>query len=198
MERKLLAVVAADMAGFSRLIESNEIEILTRQKNHFNDVIRPGIEKFNGNIIKTTGDGFLATFGSSMDAVESSLDIQTKINDLESTFNNNDRIWYRFGINVGDVVIDDGDIFGNCVNIASRLETIADPGGVSITHDIYKNIKNLKPFNFLHIGEQHLKNISQKVDVYKIIISYCKSYEELCQKKYPEAPLPLEILKSIN
>ena len=170
MERKLLAVVAADMAGFSRLIESNEIEILTRQKNHFNDVIRPGIEKFNGNIIKTTGDGFLATFGSSMDAVESSLDIQTKINDLESTFNNNDRIWYRFGINVGDVVIDDGDIFGNCVNIASRLETIADPGGVSITHDIYKNIKNLKPFNFLHIGEQHLKNISQKVDVYKIII----------------------------
>ena len=144
MERKLLAVVAADMVGFSRLVENNEIEILKRQKKHFTDIIKPTINNYTAKIIKTTGDGFLATFESSMSAVESSLIIQRKINELESKYNNDERIWYRFGINIGDVVIDDDDIFGNSVNIASRLESIADPGGLSITHDIFQNIKNLK------------------------------------------------------
>jgi adenylate cyclase len=82
----------------------------------------------------------------------------------------NDRIWYRFGINVGDVVIDNGDVFGNTVNIASRLESIADPGGISITHDIFQNIKSLNITNVEYIGNQHLKNISQKIEVYKIIV----------------------------
>ena len=144
MERKLLAIVAADMVGFSRLVENNEIEILKRQKKHFIEIIKPTVDKYTGRIIKTTGDGFLATFESSMSAVESSLIIQSKINELESMFNNDERIWYRFGINIGDVVIDEDDIFGNSVNIASRLESIADPGGISITHDIFKNIKNLE------------------------------------------------------
>ena len=173
MQRKLLAIVAADMVGFSRLIENDEFEILLRQKKHFNKVIKPKIKKYNGKIIKTTGDGFLATFESSSDAVESSLEIQIKINELESLFNNDQRILYRIGINVGDVVIDDGDIFGNSVNIASRLESIADPGGISITTEIFKNIKsinNFKSYKFEHLGNQFLKNISQQVNVYKIIL----------------------------
>ena len=170
MKRKLLAVVAADMAGFSRLIENDEITILSRQKSHFNEVIKPAIINFNGEIIKTTGDGFIATFESSLDAVESSIEIQTKINELEKPFTSEKRIWYRVGINIGDVVLDEGDIFGNCVNIASRLESIADSGGICITSDIFQNIKNLKPYNFKNLGEQHLKNISQQINVYKIIV----------------------------
>ena len=170
MKRKLLAVVAADMAGFSRLIENDEITILSRQKSLFNEVIKPAIKNFNGEIIKTTGDGFIATFESSLDAVESSIEIQTKINELEKPFTSEKRIWYRVGINIGDVVLDEGDIFGNCVNIASRLESIADSGGICITSDIFQNIKNLKPYNFKNLGEQHLKNISQQINVYKIIV----------------------------
>ena len=172
MKRKLLAVVAADMVGFSRLVENDEINILSRQKEYFNEIIEPEIKKFHGEIIKTTGDGFLATFVSSLDAVESTTNIQKIINFREKTQSNDKRIWYRIGINIGDVVLDDGDIFGNSVNIASRLESIADAGDVCITSEIFQNIKNLKSFDISHLGEQHLKNISQKVDVYKIKINH--------------------------
>ena len=182
MERKLLAVVVADMVGFSRLVENDEISILSRQKEYFNEIIKPEIEKFHGEIIKTTGDGFLATFASSLDAVESSTNIQKTINLREQTQSNDKRIWFRIGINVGDVVLDDGDIFGNSVNIASRLESIADAGDVCITSDIFQNIKNLKSFEISHLGKQHLKNISQKVDVYKIKINF----EEINQNKETE------------
>ena len=172
MKRKLLAVVAADMVGFSRLVENDEISILSRQKEYFNEIIEPEIKKFHGEIIKTTGDGFLATFVSSLDAVESTTNIQKIINFREKTQSNDKRIWYRIGINIGDVVLDDGDIFGNSVNIASRLESIADAGDVCITSEIFQNIKNLKSFEISHLGEQYLKNISQKVDVYKIKINH--------------------------
>ena len=182
MKRKLLAVVAADMVGFSRLVENDEINILSRQKEYFNEIIEPEIKKFHGEIIKTTGDGFLATFVSSLDAVESTTNIQKTINFREKTQSNDKRIWYRIGINIGDVVLDDGDIFGNSVNIASRLESIADAGDVCITSEIFQNIKNLKSFDISHLGEQHLKNISQKVDVYKIKINH----EEYNQNKENE------------
>ena len=126
MERKLLAVVAADMVGFSRLIEDDEINLLSRQKNQLNTIIKPEIENFNGEIIKTTGDGFLAIFPSALDAVQSSISIQNGIYENELDNANDKRIRFRIGIHVGDVVLDDGDIFGNIVNIASRLESIAD------------------------------------------------------------------------
>ena len=163
MERKLLAIVAADMVGFSRLVENDEISVLSRQKEYFNEIIKPQIEKFHGKIIKTTGDGFLATFVSSLDAVESTTNIQKTINLREKGQSNDKRIWFRIGINVGDVVLDDGDIFGSSVNIASRLESIADAGDVCITNDIFQNIKNLKSFDIRHLGEQQLKTFLKKL-----------------------------------
>ena len=172
MERKLLAVVAADMVGFSRLIEDDEINLLSRQKNQLNTIIKPEIENFNGEIIKTTGDGFLAIFPSALDAVQSSISIQNRIYENELDNANDKRIRFRIGIHVGDVVLDDGDIFGNTVNIASRLESIADAGNICITNDVYQSIKNLKPLDIENIGEQFLKNISQKVQVYKICLLY--------------------------
>ncbi len=170
VERKLLAVVAADMVGFSRLIEDDEINFLSRQKNQLNTIIKPEIENYNGEIIKTTGDGFLAIFPSALDAVQSSISIQNGIyeNELEKT--NDKKIRYRIGIHVGDVVMDDRDIFGNTVNIASRLESIADAGNICITNDVYQSIKSFKSLIIENIGEQFLKNISQKVQVFKIKI----------------------------
>ena len=168
MERKLLAVVAADMVGFSRLIEDDEINLLARQKNQLNTIIKPEIENSNGEIIKTTGDGFLAIFPSALDAVESSISIQKGIYENEFEKTNDKKIRYRIGIHVGDVVIDDGDIFGNTVNIASRLEAIADAGNICITNDVYQSTRSLKSLDIENIGEQFLKNISQKIDVYKI------------------------------
>ena len=170
VERKLLAVVAADMLGFSRLIEDDEINLLSRQKNLLNTIIKPEIENFNGEIIKTTGDGFLAIFQSAFDAVQSSISIQNGIYENELDNANDKRIRFRIGIHVGDVVLDDKDIFGNTVNIASRLESIADAGNICITNDVYQSIKNLKPLDIENIGEQFLKNISQKVQVYNCLL----------------------------
>ena len=116
MERKLLAVVAADMLGFSRLIEDDEINLLSRQKNQLNTIIKPEIENFNGEIIKTTGDGFLAIFPSALDAVQSSISIQNGIYENELDNANDKRIRFRIGIHVGDVVLDDGDIFAPWCN----------------------------------------------------------------------------------
>ena len=141
LERKLLAVVAADMVGFSRLIEEDEINLLSRQKNQLNTIIKPEIENYNGKIIKTTGDGFLAIFPSALEAVESSISIQKGIYENESEKTNDKKIRYRIGIHIGDVVLDDDDIFGNTVNIASRLESIADAGNICITNDVFQSIK---------------------------------------------------------
>ena len=170
----VLAVVAADMLGFSRLIEDDEINLLSRQKNQLNTIIKPEIENYNGEIIKTTGDGFLAVFPSALDAVQSSVSIQKGIYEKELEKTNDKKIRYRIGINVGDVVVDDGDIFGNTVNIASRLESIADAVNICITNDVYHSIKSLKSLIIENIGEQFLKNISLQnaVIIFFIIIFF--------------------------
>ena len=142
MERRLSAILAADMVGFSRLMEADEVGTLRRQKAHRAELIDPLFEKYHGRIVKEMGDGILVEFPSVVEAVQCAVTIQQDMVDRESHIQNEQRIQYRIGINLGDIVIDGDDIFGNGVNIAARLEQMPEPGGICISGMVYDQLKS--------------------------------------------------------
>jgi class 3 adenylate cyclase len=166
-QRRLAAVLAADMAGFSRLMEADENQTLRRQKQHRRELIDPAIAAARGNIIKTTGDGLIVEFASAQDAVHCAIEIQTGMNSREAKSRNMDRIQYRVGINVGDIIFDDGDIFGEGVNVAARLETLSEPGGVCVSDPVYQMIRSAIAEPFVDLGAQNVKNISRPIKVWQ-------------------------------
>ncbi|MEJ2028215.1 MAG: adenylate/guanylate cyclase domain-containing protein, partial [Limibacillus sp.] len=129
-ERRLAAIMAGDMSGYSRLMEADEEGVIARQKSHRRELIDPTIERHRGRIIKTTGDGLLVEFASAQDSVNCAIEIQQGMAAREADIAEDSRIRYRIGINVGDMVFDSGDVFGDGVNVAARLEALAEPGGV--------------------------------------------------------------------
>ncbi len=167
MERRLAAIVATDMAGYSRLMEADEDGIISRQKAHRRELIDPEIERNRGHIVKTTGDGLLVEFASAQDAVRSAIDIQTGMVQRERGRPEDERIQYRVGINIGDVVFDDGDIFGDGVNVASRLEGLAEPGGVCVSDSVYQTLQDRLTEPFRDLGSQRVKNISRAIRVWQ-------------------------------
>ena len=167
MERRLAAIMAADMAGYSRLMEHDESAIIARQKAHLHELIDPEIGRYRGHIVKTTGDGMLAEFASAQDAVRSAIEIQTGMLQREREHSADARIQYRIGINVGDVVFDDGDIFGDGVNVAARLEGLAEPGGVCVSDSVYQIVQERLSEPFRDLGSQRVKNISRAIRVWQ-------------------------------
>ena len=167
MERRLAAVMAADMVGYSRLMEADEEGILVRQKAHRTELIDPEITRYRGRIVKTTGDGMLAEFTSAQDAVRCAIDIQTGMTRRELDQDDDRRIQYRVGINLGDVVFDDGDIFGDGVNVAARLEGLAEPGGVCISDIVHQTVLDRLNEPFRDMGGQRVKNISRPIKVWQ-------------------------------
>ena len=167
MERRLAAVFAADMVGYSRLMETGEEDVLVRQKTHRKELIDPEIARYRGRIVKTTGDGLLAEFTSAMDAVRCAVDIQTGMTQRESDQDDDRRIQYRVGINLGDVVFDDDDIFGDGVNVAARLEGLAEPGGVCISDIVHQTVLHRLNEPFRDMGSQRVKNISRPIRVWQ-------------------------------
>jgi len=167
MERRLAAIFAADMAGYSRLMEADEDGIILRQKAHRRELIDVEIERNRGHIVKTTGDGMLVEFASAQDAVRSAIDIQTGMVQRERDQSDDERIQYRIGINVGDVVFDDGDIFGDGVNVAARLEGLAEPGGVCVSDSVYQTVQERLTEAFRDLGSQRVKNISRAIRVWQ-------------------------------
>ena len=163
MERRLSAIMAADMAGFSHLIEQDELGTLTRQKAHRAEVVDPAISRFRGRIVKSTGDGFLAEFGSVHDAVACGFDMQETMKDRDTDQPVETRIRYRIGINLGDVVADQGDIFGDGVNVAARLEGLADPGGLCVSDNVRTTVPETFGSRFRDMGSQRVKNISRPI-----------------------------------
>jgi adenylate cyclase len=166
IQRRLSAIVAADVVGYSRLIETNEGETIARQKALRNELIAPLIADHQGRIVKMTGDGLLVEFGSAVDATECAVSIQRAIREREANVGEDRRISYRIGINLGDVVIDDDDILGDGVNVAARLESLAMPGSVFISGHVYEQIAGKIGVDFTDLGDRPVKNISRLIHVW--------------------------------
>jgi adenylate cyclase len=161
VERRLAAVLAADVAGYSRLMGRDEERTLAELKAYRKTLVDPAIASHRGRIVKTTGDGMLVEFASAVDAARCSVIIQQEMAVRNSGVPPELRIEFRIGIHVGDIIIDDNDIFGDGVNIAARLEGIAKPGGVCISDDAYRQIRGKVDHSFDDLGEQNLKNIAE-------------------------------------
>ena len=168
MERRIAAILAADMVGFSRLTELDETGTLVRQKQHRLDLIDPTIQKYNGRIIKLTGDGMIAEFSSVVEATQCAVIVQGEMAARESDVPEDRRIQYRIAVHLGDIVFDDGDIYGDGVNIAARLEGIAEPGGIVVSGTAYDMLKSQVDVGYRTLGEKKLKNIERPVRVYQV------------------------------
>jgi adenylate cyclase len=169
LERKLVAILAADVASYSRLMEVDEEGTLTTL-SAFRLITDRLISRHEGRICGTAGDSILAAFGSALAAVQCAVEIQNELAHENNDFEIDRRMQFRIGINVGDVMLKDGDIFGDGVNIAARLEGLADPGGICISRGIHDHVMKKLPFDFEDLGEQSVKNIAQPVRVYRIIL----------------------------
>ena len=167
VERRLAAIFAADMVGYSRLMEADEEGTIARQKSHRNELIDPKIAEHNGRIVKTTGDGLLAEFASVVDAVRCAVEVQQAMAEREADVPDDRRIRYRVGVNLGDIIIEDDDIFGDGVNIAARLEGLSEPGGVCIADVVYQSIEGKLDFAFDDLGQQSVKNIARPVHAWQ-------------------------------
>jgi len=167
-ERRLTAILAADVAGYSRLMGVDEEGTLAQLKAHRRAVVDPKIGQHRGRIVKTTGDGMLAEFASVVEAVSCAVEVQHAMVKRNKAVPQEKRIEFRIGINVGDVIIDGNDIFGDGVNVAARLEAIADPGGVFISRHVYDQIEGKLTLRFRKVGLRDLKNIAKPVEIFSI------------------------------
>ena len=169
MQRRIAAILAADMVGYSKLVELDEVGTVERQKRHRLELIDPLFDRFNGTIIKLTGDGLIAEFGSVVEALQCAVAVQKKMEQREADQSDTFKIQYRIAIHLGDVIFDDGDVFGDGVNIAARLESLAKPGGVVISGQAYDMLKAQVEVGYVSLGEQRLKNIAEPVRVYQVV-----------------------------
>ena len=168
VERRLSAILAADVAGYSRLMHSDEEATHAKLTALLTDAVAPAIAEHGGRIVKNTGDGFLAEFPSAVEAVRSAMQFQTRIKELTIDDPEDRRIAFRVGINIGDVIAEPNDIFGDGVNIAARLESIAEPGGICISSAAYDQVRGKVGVEFADLGEQNLKNIALPVRAYAL------------------------------
>jgi len=186
--RRLAAILAADVAGYSRLIEADEEGMLGRLKALRANIIDPKIAGHKGRIVKTTGDGMLVEFASVVDAVRCASELQVAMAESNAPLPQDHRIEFRIGIHQGDIVVEDGDIFGDGVNIAARLEGLAEPGGICVSARVREDATGRLDLAFEDIGEQSLKNITRPVRVFRVAMG---------RKLVPEPPLALPDKPSI-
>ena len=168
VERRLAAILAADVAGYSRLIGADEEGTLARLKARRRELIDPKIAEHRGRIVKTTGDGLLVEFASVVDALHCATEVQAAMGERNATAPADSRIEFRIGIHQGDIVVEDGDIFGDGVNIAARLESLAEPGGICVSARVQEDAAGKLDITFEDIGEQQLKNIARSVRVFRV------------------------------
>src|ERR1700745_145051 len=168
LERRLAAILAADVAGYSRLMGVDEEGTHERLRAHFRELVDPKIKEHRGRIVKNTGDGLLAEFPSVVDAVRCAVEVQRGMVERDAAIPPDQRLEFRIGINLGDVIADGDDIFGDGVNIAARLEALAEPGGICISRTVRDHVGERLPYAFDDMGEQDVKNIAQPVHAFAI------------------------------
>jgi len=166
--RRLAAILAADAAGYSRLMGADEEGTLVRLKTLRRELTDPKIAEYHGRIVKTTGDGLLVEFASVVDAVRCAVEVQQAMTERNTGVGAETRIEFRIGINLGDVIVEDDDLYGDGVNIAARLEALADAGGVFVSNTVHDQVRDRLPFAFEDLGEQQVKNIARPVRVYRV------------------------------
>ena len=169
VERKLAAILAADVAGYSRLMGEDEEGTHDRFTAHCRQLVDPKIREHRGRIVKKTGDGMLVEFPSVVDAVRCAVEIQGSMADRNADTTEERRIILRVGVNLGDVIVEEDDIYGDGVNVAARLETIAEPGGICISEDAFRQVRGKVNAEFADIGEQSLKNVARPLRVYRVL-----------------------------
>src|ERR1700741_4939535 len=166
--RRVAAILAADVAGYSRLMGADEEGTHERLKAHRRELVDPKISEHSGRIVKTTGDGMLVEFASVVDAVRCAAELQRAMIDREAGMPEDRRIRFRIGINLGDIIVDGDDIFGDGVNVAARLEALAEPGGICISRMVRDQIRDKLAYAFEDLGEQSVKNIARPVRIYAL------------------------------
>jgi adenylate cyclase len=168
-ERRLAAILAMDVAGYSRLMGIDEEGTLARLKTHRRGLVDPKIKDHRGRIVKTTGDGLLAEFASVIDAARCAVEIQAGMAERNADMPAERRIEFRIGINVGDIIIDGDDIFGDGVNIAARVEALAEPGETWVSRAVREQVRDKLAFVFEDMGEREVKNIARPIRVFRIV-----------------------------
>ncbi len=168
VERRLTAILAADVVGYSRLMGADEEGTLAALKAIRRELVDPRIVEHRGRIVKTTGDGLLVEFASIVDAVRCAVDVQREMAERDANVPAETRIEFRIGINLGDIIIDGDDIFGDGVNVTARLETLAEPGGICVSHVVRDQVRDKLAFAFEDLGDQQVKNIARPIRAYRI------------------------------
>src|SRR3974390_673030 len=187
VERRLAAILVADVAGYSRLMGIDEEGTLLQLKTHRKELVDPKITEYRGRIVKTTGDGMLVEFVSVVDAVRCAVDIQRNMVERNAEVPTERRIEFRVGINVGDIISDNDDIYGEGVNVAARLEALADPGGIDVSRTVHDQVRDKLNFSFEDLGEQAVKNIPRPIGVHRV--SLVESATEIASKSSTARPL---------
>jgi adenylate cyclase len=183
--RRLAAILAADVAGYSRLMGADEEGTHERLKAHFRELVDPKIGEHHGRIVKNTGDGLLAEFSSVVDAVRCAVEVQRGMIDRDPDLPEERRIRFRIGVNLGDVIVEEHDIFGDGVNIAARLEALAEPGGICVSRVVRDQVRDKVDFGFEDLGEQSVKNIARPVRVCRVRDSAVSMIEPLAAASQP-------------
>src|SRR3982750_803009 len=167
-QRRLAAIVSADVAGYSRLMGRDESGTLAALKLHRKELIDPKIVEYCGRIVKTTGDGLLLEFASVVDAVRCAVDVQREMAVRNAAQPRERRMDFRLGINVGDVIIDGDDIHGDGVNVAARVQGLAEAGGICASKVVRDQVRDKLAFTFEDLGAQEVKNIARPIEVYRV------------------------------
>ncbi len=187
--RRLAAILAADVVGYSRLMEQDETGTLATLKARWSKIVRPLIAEHQGRLVKLIGDGVLIEFGSAVDAVQCATELQEQMAAANSDLPEVHRILLRIGINIGDVIVEEGDLYGDGVNVAARLESLAEPGGICLSGSVYEQVKRKLQADFAPLGPQALKNIAEPVHVYRVKVENSPKPES-ARRVYEPLALP--------
>jgi adenylate cyclase len=192
MERRLAAILAADVAAYSHLTELNE-EASTATLRMYGAVVEESIIAHRGHIFSSAGDGFVAEFPSVVEAIRCALEIQNEIAERNATAPEDARMQYRIGVNLGDVIAEENSLYGTGVNVAARLEELAEPGGIYISQTVHDHIRKIVEIPLEDVGERHLKNISDPVHVYRILPAPLPWFRRFLSRPWrsPRLGLPL-------